>query len=1534
MGILEAIKEQRKLWEDLEAVRLKTLTEQENQLYNAVYGNESSFEDFSIPVTNINHELDTDLLKVSNTGNLKKLEQTLNLKKGCEGFAESKYYSEENKEKESLYDIVNKTYIRDTENSSWVFSNYSSMKLGVLSLASSYNYKKVHKDLNIKIEDSNFPITGNPSKAVDNISALQTIHEIPLAFFNYNNEPDWAKSYLGIITERLQAVASSDKSLLENAVFTEVEDSAYEYTDEQFESITKMVNLVTDNENKAQNAITSLGLLLQGAKETQDRLLKLEYSIFGKDFSERPGDKPEIDTSNLNEEFLKGISQLPTDLGLNRLIRSLSKEVFEDFNPLLPNMTTDSGETKSELELVSNAVFGDIKNKIKLFDSVEEQQAYSLVNPKTIEIGLDNQEENVEIITCANESITRLFDKVSTLTKLLNKEDDITQYPDLLVNLMQSNFYGELDYLKDYWTGEVNLISKIDTFVEKTFNYDGLERDGRVTSIKSIDGGENKPIENSEATNLIKNPTVENRASFLDVVYDTIGNEVLPRSNDLSKRTSKTLATRIDTIEKALDVMGNSIISPDSDMKFEQVLNGEVDNVTDDIKTTIGSFFSFLTCLSSYLGIEIKDPDELTYIQRTRNGRVDNDFVEISSAFTNVLGGLHSIYSIVGFESNETSLEDLKSKVDTSFPILGESGEAPSMLVDLNGEAWSFETTDFVSIINSLKKYIEYFIGRLGSLSESFTDESRNNITNSLNFLIQKIEANAIEIKSNQTIIENATSEATADTLAQRDSEGALNVEMATAPTDTSVINKGFYVEDIDERTTAILDKVKLYGKEVLSLQDLDSILTTQENLIKVEITDSKDSLPEYIRELPNGEYYFKVGTIKKSENLVSQTASLLNDIVLTISREYTGTAWSNFVLANEFTIEQRDTLINSGWGIKDDYKLIERENEVLEYLNTIDSNRVIGVWVDNEALMPNSEPFVVEVFCNPEIETLNLKAYGKNGKVFTSVFKLNSDKINWIEVLTEKTELNLTNSFITINETDITLLKKLEQLEEPATSEANGLMLKEDKIKLDSLTIPEVDSNLLVISNVDELKTFLELGVERNDAFENKTKILIKNGEYDIEGEVLTDFSLYKNSIESIEGESYKGVIIKGAISFTNFEGNYIKNLVLESTVDTAIKNSKNILDCIIQGSVTTGFLDCENIKNCNVVNPLTMGFSNVKTLENCTVSNGTIPFSNCSHLTNCYAKRTSTDGVASPAFETCNFLVGCESLGFLDAYSNCENLVNCLASLEVELELETEAKGFDTCKNLTNCFAKGFKQGFINSNNIVNCTVESIEGFSNCKALRNCEANNTTTAFLECVKVSSCIANEFAVEGYIGFKDCELVFESEGSFLNSFASYKEEAIRATSLRKGGSNIVSNLVAITYNFQDGEDEIVISANVGETITLPIPEGRAGYNFLGWIDELNDASLDDSSITVTGDLNLKANWALIDYPITYNLNEGEQNEGNPTSYNILSDIELKEPTKEAHLFTGWFNGDSEKVESISAGSTGDLVLTANWELSS
>ena len=126
---------------------------------------------------------------------------------------------------------------------------------------------------------------------------------------------------------------------------------------------------------------------------------------------------------------------------------------------------------------------------------------------------------------------------------------------------------------------------------------------------------------------------------------------------------------------------------------------------------------------------------------------------------------------------------------------------------------------------------------------------------------------------------------------------------------------------------------------------------------------------------------------------------------------------------------------------------------------------------------------------------------------------------------------------------------------------------------------------------------------------------------------------------------------------------------------------------------------------------------------------------------------------------------------------------------------------------------------------------------------------------------------------------------------------------------------------------------------------------RTGYSFAGWNTEADGsgtAYASDETITLTSSITLYAQWSLITYTISYELNSGILPEGqsNPVGYTIESEtITLNNPVRADidevndktinYLFMGWTGTDLDEATqtvTIPHGSTGDRNYTATWDV--
>ena len=142
------------------------------------------------------------------------------------------------------------------------------------------------------------------------------------------------------------------------------------------------------------------------------------------------------------------------------------------------------------------------------------------------------------------------------------------------------------------------------------------------------------------------------------------------------------------------------------------------------------------------------------------------------------------------------------------------------------------------------------------------------------------------------------------------------------------------------------------------------------------------------------------------------------------------------------------------------------------------------------------------------------------------------------------------------------------------------------------------------------------------------------------------------------------------------------------------------------------------------------------------------------------------------------------------------------------------------------------------------------------------------------------------------------------------------------------------------YNAKEQALDYMTSPSSGIVI---VPD--EGYIFAGWSHD-NYTSLRGKTIeaksgithydtlTIYGNVELRANFELEKYPIEYYLNGGTNTATNPATYNIESgNITLDAPEKAGDVFVGWTGSNGEKPQravTISKGSIGELEYYANF----
>jgi uncharacterized repeat protein (TIGR02543 family) len=154
-------------------------------------------------------------------------------------------------------------------------------------------------------------------------------------------------------------------------------------------------------------------------------------------------------------------------------------------------------------------------------------------------------------------------------------------------------------------------------------------------------------------------------------------------------------------------------------------------------------------------------------------------------------------------------------------------------------------------------------------------------------------------------------------------------------------------------------------------------------------------------------------------------------------------------------------------------------------------------------------------------------------------------------------------------------------------------------------------------------------------------------------------------------------------------------------------------------------------------------------------------------------------------------------------------------------------------------------------------------------------------------------------------------------------------------------ANWTTDTYIISYDYAGGvapSNPNIASYNVDE---LPFDINqhptRAGYEFDGWTSDNDTTPIKNITVPVgtIGDLSYTANWKIVDYSISYELNGGTEGvPNNPTRYNVEAlPILLSNPTQTGYTFIGWTGANGtipQTTVTIPVGATENRTYTANW----
>jgi uncharacterized repeat protein (TIGR02543 family) len=157
----------------------------------------------------------------------------------------------------------------------------------------------------------------------------------------------------------------------------------------------------------------------------------------------------------------------------------------------------------------------------------------------------------------------------------------------------------------------------------------------------------------------------------------------------------------------------------------------------------------------------------------------------------------------------------------------------------------------------------------------------------------------------------------------------------------------------------------------------------------------------------------------------------------------------------------------------------------------------------------------------------------------------------------------------------------------------------------------------------------------------------------------------------------------------------------------------------------------------------------------------------------------------------------------------------------------------------------------------------------------------------------------------------------------------------------------VANTYAVLIDENGGSavsDSNYTVSTSSQSVSINRPTAPLGRTFANWsITEntvptgISPTTFTTNSITIPandyGQVSIRANYNLINYNITYVLDEGTNSANNPSTYTVASNtIVLENAIKSGFVFSGWYSdsGFTTQVTSIPSGSTGNITLYAKF----
>ncbi len=184
--------------------------------------------------------------------------------------------------------------------------------------------------------------------------------------------------------------------------------------------------------------------------------------------------------------------------------------------------------------------------------------------------------------------------------------------------------------------------------------------------------------------------------------------------------------------------------------------------------------------------------------------------------------------------------------------------------------------------------------------------------------------------------------------------------------------------------------------------------------------------------------------------------------------------------------------------------------------------------------------------------------------------------------------------------------------------------------------------------------------------------------------------------------------------------------------------------------------------------------------------------------------------------------------------------------------------------------------------------------------------------------------VGKTFVEKGYI---------QKAGDTVTLYAIWEEDPATLALLDKDGSPLLDD---------QGQEITTVSILYNQPLNVVIPvldKSNKGYTLTGWRTEANGKGTlykingkpnPKSGTTLT----LYAQWAEKEFKIKYNVAGGKHtalSKKNKKAYKVSTEtFTLAAPVRTGYTFSGWYDAEENRVETIEKGSYGNLVLTARW----